>query len=150
MSELMPGPEEGMDAATSHHDPYERRWMGVSIGILLTFALSVAITGFALGFQVPGDHARVDPRTVADTPPWDRPGLVEVGDGEYEVYMLARQYLYEPNQITVPAGSTVTFYVTSVDVQHGFKLQDTNVNMQVVPGHVSKLTADFDRPGEFP
>jgi cytochrome c oxidase subunit 2 len=35
-------------------------------------------------------------------------------------------------------------------VQHGFKIQDTNINMQIVPGQVSKLTYTFDRVGEFP
>ena len=64
--------------------------------------------------------------------------------------MLAQQYLFTPREIRVPVGSTVNFYITSVDVQHGFKLQDTNVNMQIVPGQVSKLTAEFDEPGEYP
>ena len=71
--------------------------------------------------------------------------------------MLAKAWVFEPRTITVPAGSTITFYVTSADngpqlpaVQHGFKLQDTNVNMQVVPGHVSKLTVTLDEPGTYP
>ncbi|MGQ9491600.1 MAG: hypothetical protein ACUVR4_12035 [Anaerolineae bacterium] len=34
----------------------------------------------------------------------------------------------------MPVGSTVTFYVTSADVQHGFAIRDTNINMQIVPG----------------
>ena len=50
----------------------------------------------------------------------------------------------------MPQGAEVTIYVTSQDVQHGFKITDTNVNMQVVPGQVSKLTYTFDRIGEFP
>jgi cytochrome c oxidase subunit 2 len=51
--------------------------------------------------------------------------------------------------VTIRAGSEVTFYVTSIDVQHGFKIQDTNVNMQIVPGQVSKLTVTFDDPGTY-
>jgi len=131
-------------------DPYERRWMVVSLVLLIAFMVTVTVAGFALGFQVPGDESRVDPRTVADSPPWSEPGLRDLGNGEYSVYIISRQYLYEPRNITVPVGSTVTFYVTSVDVQHGFKLQETNVNMQVVPGQVSKLTVEFDEVGEFP
>lgn len=130
-------------------DPYERRWMVISLVLLIAFMVTVTIAGFALGFQVPGNESRVDPRTVADSPPWSEPGLRDLGNGEYTAYVIARQYLYEPRNITVPVGSSVTFYVTSVDVQHGFKLQDTNVNMQVVPGEVSKLTVEFDEPGEF-
>lgn len=129
-------------------DPYERRWMYIAFGLLAAFTITVTIAGFALGFQVPGDESRVDPRTVADSPPWSEPGLRDLGNGEYSAYIISRQYSFVPNQITVPAGSTVTFYVTSTDVQHGFKLQDTNVNMQVVPGEVSKLTVEFDEVGE--
>jgi len=129
-------------------DPYERRWMVVSLILLIAFMVIVTVAGFAMGFQVPDNDARVDPRTVADSPPWSEPGLRDLGNGEYTVYMIARQYLFQPPQITVPVGSTVTFHVTSVDVQHGFKLQDTNVNMQIVPGEVSTLTVEFDEPGQ--
>ena len=131
-------------------DPYERNWIYFSLIVLGAFAVAVAVAGFALGFQVPGDETRVDPNTVADQPPWNEPGLRDLGNGEYEVYMLSQRYLFRPREIRVPAGSTVTFYVTSVDVQHGLKLQDTNVNMHLVPGHVSKLTVELEDPGEYP
>jgi cytochrome c oxidase subunit 2 len=133
-----------------HADAYEKKWIGISVVLLVAFAITVAVAGFALGFQVPGDESRVDPRTVADSGPFSQPGLRDLGEGEYDVYILSQQYLFTPREIRVPAGSTVNFYITSVDVQHGFKLQDTNVNMQIVPGHVSKLTAEFDDPGEYP
>jgi len=50
----------------------------------------------------------------------------------------------------VPVGSTVTFYVTSADVQHGFKLEGTNINVMVLPGQVTKMTATFNQKGTFP
>jgi len=134
-------------------DPTERTWFRFSLLLMIGFAIAVGVAGFGLGFQVPGDEARVDPQTVADEPPWseriDSP-VRKIAPGEYDVYMIARQFRYEPNAITVPAGSTVTFYVTSVDVQHGLKIQDTNVNLQIVPGQVSRLTATFDEPGVYP
>jgi len=130
-------------------DPYERKWIVVSLVLLIAFMVTVTIAGFALGFQVPGDETRVDPRTVADSGPWNEPGLRDRGNGEYDAYVIARQYLFDPRTITVPVGSSVTFYLTSIDVQHGFKLQNTNVNMQVVPGEVSRLTVEFDEAGEF-
>ena len=43
----------------------------------------------------------------------------------------------------------MTFYVTSKDVQHGFQIEGTNVNMQIVPGQVSMLSHRFDKPGEY-
>ena len=133
-----------------HADAYEKKWIGISVVLLVVFAITVAVAGFALGFQVPGDESRVDPRIVADSGPFSQPGLRDLGGGEYDVYILAQQYLFTPREIRVPAGSTVNFYITSTDVQHGFKLQDTNINLQIVPGHVSKLTAEFDDPGEYP
>ena len=131
-------------------DPYERNWMRFSLVLLVAFAVTVALAGFALGFQVPGDESRVDPRTVTESGPFANPGLRDLGNGEYEVYMISKAWAFDPREITVPAGSTITFYVTSIDVQHGLKLQDTNVNMQVVPGQVSKLSVTLDEPGTYP
>ena len=56
---------------------------------------------------------------------------------------------FSPNTITVPAGSRVTFYVTSKDVQHGFKIAGTNINIMALPGEVGVLTATFDTPGTY-
>lgn len=140
-----PDTEQPVEKLSMGTDPFERRWMIIALGLLVTFAVAVGVTGFALGFQVPDAHERVDPRTVANSPPWNDPGVRELGDGEYDVYIISEQFTYRPSEIRVPVGATVTFHVTSTDVQHGFMLQDTNVNMQVVPGEVSKLTYEFDQ-----
>ncbi|HFE66111.1 MAG TPA: cytochrome C oxidase subunit II, partial [Chloroflexi bacterium] len=84
--------------------------------------------------------------------PWGAPvdeRVRELAPNKYEAYILAQTWTFLPNRITVPVGSTVTFYVTSKDVQHGFNIQQTNVNMMVVPGEVSTLTLTFDEPGEY-
>lgn len=131
-------------------DPYERNWMLAAAVLIVAFGVTVTVAGFALGFQVPGEEARVNPNTVTETPPFDNPGIREIAPGKYEVYMVARTWAFEPRDLTFPLNAEVTFYITTVDVQHGFKLQDTNVNMQVVPGEVSKLTTTFNRVGEYP
>lgn len=131
-------------------DPWERNWMKFSIGLLVVFAAAITIAGFAAGFQLPGSESQVDPRTIADEGPWATPGLVEVGEGRYEAYVLAQTFSFSPPELVVPVGAEVDIYVTSVDVQHGFKITDTNVNMQIVPGQVSKLSYTFDDVGEFP
>ncbi len=131
-------------------DPYEKRWMQLTIVLLIVFALAVGISGFVYGFQVPAPELRVDPNTVAKEGPFAKPGLRELAPGKYEAYILAQTWAFVPNRIRVPVGSTVTFYLTSKDVQHGFLLQHTNLNVMVLPGQVSKLTAHFDQPGEYP
>ncbi len=132
-------------------DPYEKTWMRIGIATLVFFIALVGVAGYALGFQVPAPEQRVDPKTVAADPnsPWSNPGLRELAPGKYEAYILAQIWFFNPREIEIPAGSTVTFYVTSKDVQHGFKIQDTNINMQILPGYISKLTATFDKPGEY-
>ncbi len=141
-----------MSTSSLHVDPYEKRWIVFSILLLSVFTAAVAIAAFALGIQVPSPEQRVDPRTVAIDPnsPWSNPGLREIAPGRYEAYILAQTWQFLPREIKVPVGSRVTFYVTSKDVQHTFKIQDTNINVQIVPGQVSKLTVTFKKPGTYP
>ena len=141
--------QEQQTKKTMGVDPFERNWMVFSIVLIVAFFTLITIAGFALGIQVPGPDSRVDPATFADQSPWGEEAR-EVAPGEYEVYVVSRTFFFEPREVVVPLDSRVTFYVSSPDVQHGFKIQDTSVNMQIVPGQVSKLSYTFDRLGEFP
>ncbi len=143
-----------MSTQKMHIDAYERNWMIFSFVLLALFATAVSVAAFGMGIQVPAPEQRVDPRTVATDPnsPWSNPGLREIAPGKYDAYILARavpQWEYLPKEITVPAGSSVSFYVTSADVQHGFMIQNTNANFMVLPGQVSKLTIKFANPGTY-
>ena len=131
-------------------DPYEKNWMRISIALLVVFIAAVTVAGFALGIQVPGNEGRVDPQTITERGPFSTPGVRQIADGEFEAYVVARAFSFDPAVIELPQGASVTIYVTAQDVQHGFKITDTNVNMQVVPGQVSKLSFTFDRIGEYP
>ena len=141
---------DGSVKTSLHIDPYEKNWMRLTVVLLVVFVSAVTITAFALGFQVPSPEERVDPRTVSiGDGPFADPGLREYPDGSYDLYIVSQMFSFDPDAVTVRVGSEVTFYVTSIDVQHGFKIQDTNVNMQIVPGQVSKLTVTFDEPGTY-
>jgi cytochrome c oxidase subunit 2 len=130
-------------------DPYERIWIIVAILVLIGLFTAVTIAAFAFGIQVPTPERQVDPNTVDKHGPFSQPGLRDLGGGKYEAYILAQAWLFNRREIRVPVGSTVTFYVTSKDVQHGFHLWNTNLNMMVIPGQVSKVTYTFEEPGEF-
>ena len=133
-----------------HIDATEKAWMKVAGLVLVIFAISVTIAGFMLGIQVPTEEQRVNPQTIENELPWSEPGLRPIVEGEeYSVYIIAKRFSYDPISVEVPAGAEVTFYVTSIDVQHGFKIQDTNVNFMAIPGEVSKLTTTFDEPGTY-
>ncbi|GAB4273624.1 MAG: ba3-type cytochrome C oxidase subunit II [Candidatus Promineifilaceae bacterium] len=137
-----------------HVDRREKIYIIFSIIMLVTFATTLGVSAFVSGFQVPQPVEVVDPRTVA-TPgvsPFGDPveeRVRELAPNRYEAYILAQTWSFLPREIRVPVGSTVTFYVTSKDVQHGFILEKTNINMMVLPGHISKLTATFDEPGTY-
>ena len=136
-----------------HIDRYERLFIYAAVALLVVFMGALAVSSFAFGIRVPTAYEKVDPRTVATPPsPWGLPAeerLRELSPGNYEVYLLGQMWQFSPNTITVPAGSRVTFYVTSKDVQHGFKIIDTNINIMALPGEVGVLTATFDEPGTY-
>lgn len=150
----MSEPDDGSEAVETKQsmgiDAWERNWMRVSIALLVMFFATITVAGFAMGFTVPGADQEVDPGTLMDNEPWASPGLREISPGNYEAYVIARTWSFEPRELVVPVGSTVDIYVTSPDLQHGFKITDTNINMMVVPGQVSKLSYEFDTVGEFP
>lgn len=137
------------DKPTFHLHPYERIWLIASAALLVVFAIVITLAALSGGIAVPSPVARVNPQTVDKEGPFATPGLRELAPGKYEAYIMSQIWSFNPREITVPAGSTVTFYVTSKDVQHGFHLDGTNINMQIVPGQVSKLTAKLDKPGEY-
>lgn len=129
-------------------DPYEKYWMMASGFILVLFLLAVAVSVFH-GVHLPGHESRIDPGRVTVEPPFASPALVKRGPGRYDAYIRAQIWAFVPNEIRIPAGSRVTFYLTSPDAQHGFMIERTNINVMVLPGQVSKITARFEDPGEY-
>jgi cytochrome c oxidase subunit 2 len=99
----------------------------------------------------------VDPAAIANnqfdaSETFREPGVYQVGENQYAVYVVARQFVFAPGSseaIQVPANSRVTFYVTSADVIHGFSLVGTNVNAMVIPGQVTKMTVEFGEPTTY-
>jgi cytochrome c oxidase subunit 2 len=129
---------------------YELAWILPSIAIPVAMLVALVVTAFGAGFHLPGDEGRVDSTKLATTVPFDKPGVIQVAPGRYEVRMVAQIWSFTPREIRVPAGSTVTFIATSRDVVHGFFIPRTTVNVMLLPGQVARVTARFDRPGEYP
>ncbi len=138
-----------------HIHPQEKTYAIIATSIVSIFFVLVTVSSFAFGVQLPAPEMRVDPKLIAT--PGAVPGfgdpvaerVRELAPKKYEVYIVAQMWVWLPNKITVPVGSHVTFYVTSKDVQHGFMLEGSNVNMMILPGQVSKLSTTFDTPGTF-
>lgn len=131
---------------------YEKLW--TLAALLLIVGLVATVTYGAIGpgvTMVDDSGGTVDADSLGETEFGD-PGVERVGENEYEVHVVARQFLFQPGTsepIRVPANSEVTFYVTSADVTHGFEVAGTNVNVMVIPGQVAEVTVQFDEPAEY-
>ncbi len=131
-----------------HIHAYERAWAYISIGLLVVFFLAIITAAFAAGVQLPSPQGYVDPADLTATD-FAQPGLREVSPRNYELFMVAQTWAWVPNEIRIPTGSKLNIYITSRDVQHGFKIVGTDVNMMVIPGEVSHAEHIFDKPGDY-
>lgn len=78
--------------------------------------------------------------------------FTEVGPNRYQVDVVAFMWGFQMgqlNELRIPRGAVVDFYVTSRDVMHGYHIDKTLVNLMAIPGAVTYARAKFDRPGEY-
>jgi cytochrome c oxidase subunit 2 len=64
------------------------------------------------------------------------------------VYLFGRQWQWYPI-LQLKKGQTYRMHLSSLDVQHGFSLQPTNLNFQVLPGYDYVITLTPTQSGEF-
>ncbi len=129
---------------------YEKLWLAASFVLILGFIATVTYGAVGLGITMVDDREEtIDPTALDDHPKFGDPGVYELEDGQVEAYVIARQFIFVPDPIVIPAEREVTFYITSPDVIHGLGVVGTNVNTMVIPGEVAVLTVQFDEPGEY-
>lgn len=61
----------------------------------------------------------------------------------------AKQWEYEPKEIRVKEGQTIILKMKSVDVPHGFAIEEYRVNVFLPPGEVMEVKFTADKAGEF-
>ncbi|MFB6122143.1 MAG: cytochrome c oxidase subunit II [Haloferacaceae archaeon] len=131
---------------------YEKLWTAAALLLIVGFIATVTYGAVGPGVKMVDDSGgTVDADNLGNTE-FSDPGVRKVGQNEYEVYVVARQFLFQPGTtqpIRVPANSRVTFYITSADVIHGFEVVGTNVNTMAIPGQVAEITVRFDEPAEY-
>lgn len=129
---------------------YELAWMLPSVAIPVGMMAALLVTAFGAHIHLPGDAGRIHPTELAQTAPFDQPGVVETAPGQYEARIIANIWFFTPDEIRVPEGSEVTFVITSRDVIHGFFLPQADVNTMLLPGQITRITTRFDTAGEYP
>ena len=116
----------------------ERRIIITSVAFAMTlFGLAaLAINLFHVGL----------PTCLTDIKPFQKGELIAHSPTHYEVHYVARMWKFEPEDVTVPVGSTVDIYLSTPDVTHGLLLLGTDLNLMAVPGVVNYARIKFDQP----
>jgi cytochrome c oxidase subunit 2 len=138
-----------------HIHKYEKIWLGLGLLLIVAFIATVTYGAVGAGVKMVDDSGgTVNPDNLQNHSEFGDPGVEKVGENEYDVHVIARQFAFNPGSdgygaITVPANSTVNFYVTSADVIHGFSVVGTNANTMVIPGEVAEITVETGSPGDY-
>jgi cytochrome c oxidase subunit 2 len=132
---------------------FEKVWFALSMVLIVAWISTVAYGAIGPGVEMVDDSGgTVDADDPTASENFREPGVYKTGDDQFEVYVEAAQFQFTPgtqNPIRLPTNSTVTFYVTSTDVVHGFEVAGTNVNTMVIPGQVTEMTVEFDEPATY-
>lgn len=115
----------------------------------LTFALAILFILFGLVvYAARGLNIEV-PTCLPQASLFDKGELIQLGEGRYQLNLLARMWTFEPAEIELPRGATIDLYLTSVDVVHGMRIDRTNVNMMAIPGVVGYTRLRLNEPGTY-
>jgi cytochrome c oxidase subunit 2 len=138
-------------------DRYEKGWLTVAF-VWCLFLTAMMPLWFFLGKQnVPAttysvtaeQYAQLVTDFTAQYQVDTRDGLPVVAPPPgADVYLWARQWQWFPI-LQLKKGETYRLHISSTDVQHGFSLQPTNLNLQVLPGYDYVATIVPTQSGEF-
>ena len=129
-------------------DLYERIWMYAVVVMLALFFTSTAIAAVKGGIHPPSHVETIDPKRAMADPRFQPQGVSMDANGHLHARVIGLTFAWLPMEMTLPAGTPVTFHITSMDVLHGFQIVGSNGQSMVLPGYVSQFTTEFD-PGEY-
>ena len=112
--------------------------------LFVALAFVMVLFGFA-ALAVNVFHVGL-PTCLTNVKPFQKGELISHSPTHYELHYVARMWKFEPEEVTVPAGSIVDIYLSTTDVTHGLLLVGTNLNLMAVPGVVNYARVKFDQP----
>src|SRR5690625_7976730 len=66
------------------------------------------------------------------------PRIEKLDDNLYQIFTLAQMWSFEPSEIFLPVDAEVDIYLTSIDMVHGYHINDVSLIMMPVPAGVIK------------
>lgn len=147
-------PEAAAPVPPARLEPIERLelwWLRIGVVLLIAFVGTVLVDAIINSTRHSHGAEVMAPERVTETPPFDKPGTYRNEDGSWDAIVVAYTFGFLPREdLVVPVDVDVHFKVASSDVVHGFQIPgSTNVNLEVLPGHVSEVTQHFDKPGRY-
>jgi cytochrome c oxidase subunit 2 len=129
-------------------DLYERIWMWGVAAVLALFFASTAVAALGHGIHPPSHIETIDPAKALGDARFKKQGVAVDARGRVHARVVGLMFAWLPAEMTLPAGTPVTFHLTSIDVIHGYQIVRTNGQTMVVPGYVSQFTTQFEA-GEY-
>lgn len=87
---------------------------------------------------------------VGTTAVWHRVATAAVPVGaEQVVHMTAKRFEYNPSEIILKKGVPVVLEITALDRDHGFKIPELGVRVDLKSGEVTRVRIVPDRTGRF-
>lgn len=118
---------------------------------LLWFCVRFPFEALGIAKRILPTSSRLDPATLhlAGEFVESNLGAALEPDGSVTVRLIAQQYLFVPQCVTVPVGRPIRFRITSADVVHRFAVSGTAPGLEVVPGAVNESLLHFGIPGKY-
>src|SRR4051812_19556408 len=119
----------------------ERRIVIISTLFVLTLfgIAALAINLFHVGL----------PTCLTDIKPFLKGEVITHSPDHFEVHYVSRMWAFDPEEITIPAGATVDFYVSAKEVLNGLIRIGPDMNLMAVPGVVNYAGVRFDQPRTY-
>jgi cytochrome c oxidase subunit II len=77
------------------------------------------------------------------------PWVLPIHAQERTIEIRAHRFQFEPSQITVKRGETVTLSLVSDDVTHSLFIEDLGINITIVKGHATQVQVTPQNVGDF-
>jgi len=65
------------------------------------------------------------------------------------IEITAKQFEFQPSEITVKKGQPVVLVIKSADVAHGLRFRELNLNVKIDKGGTAELPFTPDKTGDF-
>ena len=76
-------------------------------------------------------------------------GVATAAPSERVIEVTAKRFAYSPSEITLQRGVPVVLELTSLDRDHGFRIEALGIRADVKPGVVTRVRLVPDRVGRF-